>query len=104
MKAAFGLLERTGAEECQVRYCEEEQPVIWMAAGRWGGHWEAAAGMNPLVALYRLLDSVIDGGTCQHCGRMTGFEPSTDPMPLGQLVCWYQYDPSTRTFAKGCAS
>lgn len=103
MTAAVDLLGRTGADEFQVRYCDEEQPVIWMAAGCWpGGRWEAAAAMHPLAAVFRLLDQVIDGGTCKHCGRPTGFEPGTDPMPLDKLVCWYQYDPGTRKFTKGC--
>lgn len=106
MMAGVDLIKRTGAEEFQIRYCEEKQPVVWMAAARWPGRhrgWEAAGAMNPLNAVYRLLDQVIDGGTCKHCGRPSGFEPSADPMPLDKLVCWYQYDPSTRTFAKGCA-
>lgn len=106
MTAAADLVGRTGAEELMIRYCEEEKPVIWMAAARWpGSHrgWEAAGAMNPLSALFRLLDLAVDGGTCRHCGRPSGFEPSTDPMPLDRLVCWYQYDPSTKTYAKGCA-
>jgi hypothetical protein len=102
MVAAVDLIGRTGAAEFQIRYCEEEQPVIWMAAASWKGHWEAGAGMSPLAAVFRLLDQVVDGGTCQHCQRPTGFEPSADPMPMDKLVCWYQYDPGTRKFTKGC--
>jgi hypothetical protein len=102
MTAAVDLIGRTGAAEFQIRYCEEEKPVIWMAAARWGGHYEAAGAMQPLAAVFRLLDQVIDGGTCQHCGRLAGFEPSVDPMPMDKLICWYQYDPGTRKFAKGC--
>jgi hypothetical protein len=59
--------------------------------------------MNPLRAIFRLLDEVVDGGTCQHCHRPTGFEESMDPMPLDKLVCWYQWDPSTKKFQRGCA-
>ena len=102
--AAVDLIDRTGADKFQIRHCDEEQPVIWVAAGCWpGDRWEAAAAMHPLAAVFRLLDHVIDGGTCVHCGRPTGFEPSTDPMPLDKYVCWYQYDPGTRKFTKGCA-
>lgn len=102
MTAAVDLIGRTGAAEFQIRYCEEEKPVIWMAAARWDNRWEAAAAMNPLQAIFRLLDQVIDGGKCQHCGRPAGFEPSTDQMPMDHLVCWYQFDPGTRKFTKGC--
>lgn len=100
---AVAMLGRTGAAEFQVRYCDEEKPVLWMAAARWHGHWEAAAALTPVQAVFRLCDEVIDGGTCTHCQRPTGFEPSLDAMPLNELVCWYQFDPSTKTFARGCA-
>lgn len=104
-EAAVDLIGRTGAQQFQVRYCEEgKPPVVWIAAAQWGEHWEAAGAMNPLHALFRLLDSVIDGGQCQHCRRPTGFEPSADPMPLDKVVCWYQFDPSTKRFARGCAT
>ena len=67
--AAVDLLDRTGADAIQFRWCEEEWPVIWMAAGCWKGVWQAAGAMNPLEAVFRLLDEVIDGGKCTHCGR-----------------------------------
>lgn len=102
--AAVGMLNRTGAIQVQIRYCAEEEPTIWVAAAKYKeNHWEAAAGMGPHAAVFRLCDQVIDGGTCQHCGRPAGFETGTDPMPLDTLVCWYQYDPSTKKFSKGCA-
>lgn len=103
LPAAMMLLGRTGAQESQVRYCDEEQPVIWTAAARWGQRWEAAGGMTPLAAVFRLCDEVIDGGQCTHCGKPAGFEPSIDPMPLNQFVCWYQWDPGTKEFTRGCA-
>ncbi len=104
MTAAVDLVGRTGAAEFQIRYCEEEKPVIWTAAACWRGRWEAAGAMNPLDAVFRLLELVVDGGTCKHCKRPAGFDPGTDSMPLDELVCWYQYDPGTKKFAKGCAS
>src|SRR5215469_17876244 len=98
--AAVDLLRRTGANEVQIRYCEEEKPVVWFAIGRWENVWETASAMNPLRALYRLLDEVIDGGTCEHCGKPAGFEESDiGTMPLNQFVCWYQWDPSTKSYA-----
>lgn len=102
MIPAVEMLRRTGAEEFQIRYCEEEQPVIWMAVGRWGGRWETGAGMEPLTAVFRLCDQVIDGGQCMHCKRTTGFVPDLDTPPLDDLVCWYQWDPELVTFRRGC--
>lgn len=103
IKAAVDLIGHTGADEFQIRYSpEDEPPITWTAIARWRDHWECAAAMNPLDAVFRLCDQVIDGGICQHCKKPSGFEPSMDPMPLNQFVCWYQWDPSTKSFKRGC--
>lgn len=102
MIAAVDLIGRTGAEEFSLRYSDDDEPVVWMAIAKWGSHWEAAASIDPLQAVFRLCDQVIDGGVCQHCNRPSGFEPSIDPMPLAEMVCWYQWDPELKTFRRGC--
>jgi hypothetical protein len=102
--AAVTLLGRTGADEFQIRFSpEDEPPITWTALGRWGKRWECAAAMDPLSAIFRLCDEVIDGGQCTHCKKPAGFESSMDEMPLNQFVCWYQWDPSTKEFKRGCA-
>jgi len=103
LPAAVAMLGRTGAAEYQTRYCDEQKPTVWIAAARWGKHWEAAAAMDPVTATFRLCDQVIDGGMCKHCNRPTGFSPDLDPLPLGEHVCWYQWDPELATFRRGCA-
>jgi hypothetical protein len=103
LPAAVALLGHTGADEVQVRYCDEEKPVIWMAAARWGKRWETAAAMAPALAVFRLCDEVIDGGRCTHCRKPTGFTPDFDQMPLAPFVCWYQWDPERAEFRRGCA-
>lgn len=101
--AAVDLIGRTGASEFKVGYTDEDAPpVVWYAAAKWGPHWQVAGALSPLSAMFRLLELVMDGGTCMHCKRPSGFEPSTDPMPLNQMVCWYQWDPSTKTYKRGC--
>jgi hypothetical protein len=99
---AVEMIGRTGAEEFQIRYCEEEQPVIWMCSARWGDHWETAAALNPLTALFRLCDLVVDGGRCTHCERPTGFSQDFQPMFLSETLCWYSFDPELRTFRRSC--
>lgn len=101
--AAVDLLRRTGMREFQIRYCQEEKPTVWIAVGKWGSIYEMGAGINPVIAVYRLAETVIDGGKCKHCDRPAGFDTSMDTMPMDELVCWYQYDPGTKTFARGCA-
>jgi hypothetical protein len=103
MVGAVDLLGRTGATQFQVRYCEEEKPVVWMALGQWGDRWEVAAAMTPLLAVFGLCDQVIDGGKCTHCKRPTGFAADITEMPADDLICWYQWDPERSTFRRGCA-
>lgn len=100
--AAVDLLRRTGASEFQIRYCEENKPIIWMAVVRWKKFWQVAAALTPVEATFRLCDLVMDGGLCNHCGKPTGFSPDLDPLPAADKICWYQYDPELETFRRGC--
>ena len=103
LPAAVKLLGHTGAAEFQIRYCEEERPIIWMACARWGRRWEAAAALTPLAAVFRLCDQVIDGGQCTHCQRPTGFDPDElGRVPIASLVCWYRWNPRKSEFQRGC--
>jgi hypothetical protein len=100
--AAIDLVGRTGANEFQFRFADDERPTIWMAIGRWDDTYEVGASTSPDVAIFRLLDEIIDGGTCTHCNKPAGFEESINPMPLSDLVCWYQWDPELKVFRRGC--
>lgn len=100
--AAVDLIGRSGADNFQIRYCEEETPTVWVAAAKWGEVWEVGASTAPLEALFRLCAQVLDGGMCKHCGRPSGFVPDLEPAPAPELVCWYQWDPELETFRRGC--
>lgn len=102
--AAVGLIGRTGAKGSQLRYSDEEEPVVWMALADYPtGQREVAAALDPLRAVLRLCEALVDGGMCVHCRRPAGFEPdSLDSMPMDVLVCWYQWDPELGTFRRGC--
>lgn len=99
---AVAMLGRTGAQEFQLRYSDDQQPVVWMALAQWHGHWEAMAALDPLQAVFRLCERVIDGGRCTHCQRPSAFTADFEPVPLDQLFCWYQWDPELETFRRGC--
>jgi hypothetical protein len=111
---AIDLIRRTGARDVQIRYSDDEEPVVWFVIASYsirGGKpvssgkinaRKVGAAFDPLKAVFRFLDDALDGGQCVHCGRVTGFEPSIGPMPLDELVCWYQWDPELRTFRRGC--
>lgn len=102
--AAVDMIGRTGAKEFQIRYSDEEEPVVWFAVATYDdGKGETDASLNPVMAVLRLAERLVDGGQCTHCGRPTGLDPdSIDTMPLDQLVCWYQFDPELATFRRGC--
>jgi hypothetical protein len=104
--AGVEMVQRTGSKQFQLRWSDDETPVIWMAVSIHDDDqtlWEVAAGHNPLVAVSRLLEQLVDGAQCKHCGRPAGLDPdSLDTMPLNELVCWYQYDPELKKFRRGC--
>lgn len=107
--AGVELLRRCGMESFQLRYSDDERPIVWIAVailheritGRTGVS-EAAAALHPETATMRLCAQLVDGGTCSHCGKPTGFEVTPDAMPLQRTICWYQWDPELKTFRRGC--
>ena len=110
--AALDLLGRTGAGEFQIRYCEEEEPTVWMAIAHWPErpglvieHWDVGGGLNPWTAMLRLCESTIDGGTCIHCHKPTGIDDKpVDALDKAteMIICWYRYDPELNTFRRSC--
>lgn len=101
--AAVDMLYRTGAKQFQARWQDDEQPTVFMAVAQWSDdRYDVGAGMDPVTAVLRLLDQVIDGGVCQYCGKMTGITVDFDEMGFDDLVCWYQFDPEMKKFRRGC--
>lgn len=113
--AAVDVIRRTGAQSFQIRYSDDEQPVIWMAVVTWrinkdgipakhGAHRasEAAAALAPDSAIYRLANQIIDGGQCAHCGRPAAFNEDVDHEPMGDVLCWWTWDPETSRYVQAC--
>ena len=110
--AAVDMIGRTGANEFQIRFCEEEEPIVWIAAAHWPSrngiiseHWDAAAGMSPWLALLRLCEATVDGGTCIHCNKPTSIDDKPADVALAATeayICWYRYDPELNTFRRSC--
>ena len=68
-----------------------------------GKIYEVDASLDPERAVLRLAERLIDGGICVHCQRPAGLDPdSLDSMPMNKMICWYQYDPGTKRFVRGC--
>lgn len=106
LTAGVELLGRCGARELQIRYHDDQQPVLWMAAvqvtiGQRSG-WEAAAALDPAQAVVRLCEAVVDGGECTHCHKPTAVDAALGDRMLADLMCWYAYDPELGTFRRSC--
>jgi hypothetical protein len=100
--AAVDLVGRSGADQFKMWSCDEQVPIVYIAAALYEDTWECAAGKNPLRAVFRLCETVIDGGTCIHCGKAAGFIPDLEPTIANKIICWYQWDPELKTFRRGC--
>lgn len=120
LHAAIDLLRRTGARDFQLRYSDDEEPIVWMALAGWyvgrdgtpvatareaarvAKSYNVAASFAPLDAVFALCDETIDGGTCAHCGRPSGFIADVEHTSLDDVICWFQWDPETNTYMRGC--
>ncbi len=107
--AAVKLIERTGSKSFQIRFCDEEEPVVWIAIADYirdgKTYYKFGAAVNPITAVFRLLEDAIDGAECVHCHRPAAFEADSEDgldLPGDSFICWYTYDPRTKTFRKGC--
>jgi hypothetical protein len=114
--AAIDVLRRTGAQEVQIRFSDDEEPTIWMAVAGYAvrngrptrtgkiNAYETAAGVDPTTAVFRLCAQLCDGGLCYHCQRMVGFspEPGAIPEDPDNPVCWWIWDPEVNKFVQGC--
>lgn len=108
--AALEFIQHTGASQLQIRYSDDEQPVIWMVVALYDGQnpgntkgVDVDAATGPLRAALRLCERLADGGQCVHCSRPSGFDPdSLDTLPMNEFICWYQFDPGARKFIRGC--
>lgn len=101
--AAIDLIHRTGSRGFQIRYDDEQDPVVWVAVGKWGDTYEAAGAMTPLKAVMRLLEAAMDGGTCAYCTKPTAVSDNwVSPTIADELICWWLFDPETQTFRRSC--
>lgn len=109
LTAVMDMIGRTGAKHMQIRYSDDEKPLVWFLVAQYDPTpsrlWESASGPNPIEAGYRLIERLIDGGICQHCERPSGLNRDwQDDMPLDKMFCWYSYDPELKKIRRGCES
>lgn len=101
--AAVHFIGSTGAEGFQVRYQDDEQPVVWIAVATYSsGLADAAASIDPNRAVLRLAKQVTDGGICTHCSRATAFDTGEARPTYAIERCWYAYDPEHDEIRRSC--
>lgn len=104
--AAVDLIARSGAGGFQIRYDDEQDPVVWVAVVTDARGADAAAAMTPLGAVMRLLQRVVDpdrGAKCAHCGRPADVTDDWANAPATDVgVCWLVFDPETAKFRRSC--
>jgi hypothetical protein len=102
--AAVDMLGRTGMQTFRIGFSdpEEGEPVVWYAVGQWLRNSEAAGAVDPLTAVLRLCELVIDGGECAHCHRPTIFALDMNTSLLDMVGCVYAFDPELATYRRGC--
>lgn len=118
--AGVDMLRRTGSKDFRIGWSDEDDgpPTVWYAVATWPRsglvsdrgeaiRGECAAAFDPVEAVMRLCERVIDGGTCTHCGQRTIFDPEP---PTGGVVddlldamgCRYVWNAESASFLRSC--
>lgn len=104
------LVGHTGAKGFQVRFSDDEQPVVWIAVATYPSGAQVGAAFTPGQAAWRLGEQLIDGGHCTHCGRPTALLMGEDPLVAPDVIipetmggfCEYRY--RNANIVRGCDS
>lgn len=117
------LIQRTGASSFQMRYQDDEEPVVWTAVAvypkksaipsveaagkslRTKHLAETAGALDPIMAAWRLAAILVDGGQCVHCRKATMLCESWERPPSREekrLFCWFVYDPELGRYDQTC--
>lgn len=109
LPAAVSLLGRTGSLSFVLRYDspdDSEGPVVWLACAQYPSGWEVAASTDPVTAVMRLCELIVDGGLCARCGRPTAFVPETVGVAGEVLaspgVCTFVFDVERAEYVREC--
>lgn len=107
-KACAELLPRLGVRHLELRCSAGDQPdapVVWIAIAHFAEQLtnvpQVAARLSPPQACYALLEQLVDGGICLHCGKPSGITLDLDTRL--RFVCWWTYDPELTVFRRGCS-
>lgn len=114
--AAMDLIRRTGATEVQIRYSDDEEPVVWFVVASFDDPTalgqgkipprkkalQIGAGIGPTSAALKCAEVLVTGAECTWCHRRSAMTTDFQLKPLPADICWYVYDPDTALFKRGC--
>jgi len=107
--AGVEMIGRTGSVSFHISYDDRDEhvPTFWVAIAEHGTskgpHHTLGAGFDPLSAVMKLCSALVDGGRCRYCHKPTAFdEDFTGPDFGEQLLCWYKYDETKKSFVRSC--
>jgi hypothetical protein len=109
-RAAVKMFQNVGGASFEIRYSEPDHPgdmspLVWIAIVNMHPAFQAppqvAAGLSPYLAAYRLLQHLVNGGTCAHCGLTTAIDDAHD-RPHPREMCWQIFDPELEVFRRSC--
>lgn len=118
LTASIDMVRRCGALSVQVRWSDDPPPTVWLCVvelklnmqnrpvprdqvGRKTHVVEAS--LLPWEAAFKLAESLVDGGRCQHCGRPAGvLRPGSRVPPRSRPICWYRMPQGGKEFVRDC--
>lgn len=105
--AGVELIGRTGSRSFRLGWSDDgNDPTVWYAVATYDRGAEAAGALDPVKAVLRLCEQIIDGGICTHCHQSTIFDDNPGDSPydvlLGAMGCVYAWDPELSTFRRSC--
>jgi|tagenome__1003787_1003787.scaffolds.fasta_scaffold20883163_2 hypothetical protein len=110
-RPATDLISRTGAKRFELLHSDGPALDVWMAVARYHDgedRSECAAAFEPMEAVFRLCERLLDRGHCTHCGKRTAFfdalRPAYDAVraTIDGHRCPYVFDGERKTFRRGC--
>ena len=104
--AATALIGRTGSEQLQIRYQDDDTPTVWVAVSKHGSTFKVGVGLDPEQATLDLCERLVDGGICTHCRRVTVFLPvrSKSDAEYFPGTCCYGWNPHLKSFERSCGA
>lgn len=99
--AVAELAQRLGADSFDIRYQDDNRPVVWIAVLTAGKAGVAGVGFDPDSAAWDLAERVLDGNACNHCRRPIVLT-APDQDGLAEVINGCEYKLRGKRIIRGC--